>query len=168
MKTKIFLVFLVVVLSSCASVCPRADNFSFVYQETSCGSAPFYILDSTNETLTHTPIGDTTSITISFRLTDDELEAIYQEAISIDFFDYPSNFVIPDDQLIGYEVPAATYELSITNGKMTNSVKWTGGALTKSSYTKADDLQALVSLINKITQSHPEIKQLPEPKAGCA
>jgi len=159
---------LIIFLGSCTSIPPRADNFSFLYQETSCGSAPFYILDSNSGTLTHTPIGDTTSITISFQLTDDELDSIYQKALSIGFFDYPPNFVVPDSQLIGYEVPFTIYELNMMNGKMTNSVKWTGGALTKPGYTKADNLQKFVLLIDEIIRLHPETQKLPKPKAGCA
>jgi hypothetical protein len=168
MKTKIFCVILIVILTSCAVTPPRADNFSFVYQAISCGFTPFYILDSAHKTLTHTPVGDTESIIISFLLTDEELETIYQKAISIDFFDYPVEFVVPDSELIGYEVPQSHYELYIVNGEMEHTVRWTGGALTKPGYLKAENLQEFIRLINDIIQSHPEIKQLPAEKAGCA
>jgi hypothetical protein len=172
MKTQsVYLFIFAVIIVSCAPiamVAPRADNFSFVYQYISCGSTPLYILDSANGTLAHAPLGDTTTITISFPLTDEEIESIYQKAVSIDFFDYPSEFVIPDDQVIGYQAPASSYELSMTNGEMTNSVMWTDDTMTKPSYTKADKLRELLDLIYEIIQSHPEIKQLPEPRAGCA
>lgn len=172
MKTKNLIAVLLVVISlvSCApavTVAPREGNFAFVFQDTPCGSVPTNVLDTVSGTLVHTPLGDTASITISLRLTDNELESVYQKAISIGFFDYPSKFVIPDNQVIGYHSPASSYQLSMTNGKMTNSVTWTDDTMTKSSYTKADQLRELMNLIDEIIQSHPEIQQLPEPKAGC-
>jgi len=168
--TKILLAILAasLILVSCIPVAPREDNFSFVYQYIACGSVPFYIMDSTSGTLVHTPIGDTTSVTIPFRLTDDDLETIYQKAMSIGFFDYPSDFVIPDDQAIGHQAPASSYELSMINGERANIVTWTDDTMTKPSYAEADKLRELMDLIYKIIQSRPEIQQLPEPKAGCA
>lgn len=159
------------ILVSCApaaTVAPRADNFAFVFKDTPCGQVPMNMLDTISETLIHTPLGDTSSITISLRLTDDELESIYQKAISIDFFNYQSIFVIPDDQVLGYQAPASSYQLSMTNGEMTNSVMWTDDTMSKPGYVKADQLRELMYLIDKIIQSHSEIQPLPEPKAQCA
>ena len=151
---------------------PIADNFAFVFQDYSCDLSPVHtpvnILDTTNGTLVHTPLGDTTSITISLQLTNDELESIYSEAVSIGFFEYPSKFVVPDDQVTGRHFPAFSYQLSMTNGEKTNSVTWTDDMTAKPSFIKDDQLRNLVNLINKIIQSHPEIKQLPEPKLFCA
>ena len=150
---------------------PIAANFSFVFKDYSCDLSPVHtpvnILDTTNGTLVHTPLGDTTSITISLQLTDDELESIYSDAVSIGFFEYPSKFVVPDDQVTGRHFPAFSYQLSMTNGEKTNSVTWTDDMTTKPSFIKGDQLRNLVYLINKIIQSHPEIKQLPEPKLFC-
>lgn len=162
--------FFTVIFVSCApiaTVAPRADNFSFVYQYISCGSAPLYILDSSKGTLIYTPLGDSTAITISFPLKDEEMETIYQKAVSIDFFDYPSEFVVPDDQVVGYQMPASNHELSMTNGEMSNSVTWTDGTMTKPEYKEADRLRELMDLIYEIIQSHSEIQQLPKSKAGC-
>ena len=151
-----------------ATVSPRADNFAFLFQASPCGPNPVNILDTSNSTLVYTPLGDTTSITISLQLTYDELESVYQKAISIGFFDYPSAFLIPDDQVLGYQAPASSYQLSMTNGDMTNSVSWTDDTMTKPGYTKADQLRELMNLINEKIQAHLEIQQLPGPKAGCA
>ena len=172
MKVKsLCLFFFTVIFVSCApiaTVAPRADNFSFVYQYISCGLAPLYILDSSKRTLIHTPLGDTTTIAISFPLKDEEIETIYQKAVYIGFFSYPSEFVVPNDQVVGYQMPASSYELSITNGEMSNSVTWTDGTMTKPEYKESDRLRELMDLIYEIIQSHPEIQQLPKPKAGCA
>lgn len=173
MKSKCIVIILVFILifAACApavTVAPRADNFSFIFRDTPCGLIPMNVLDTSDGTLVHTPLGETTSITLSLRLTDDELETIYQKAISIGFFDYPSQFVIPDDQVLGYQAPASSYELSMTNGEMTKSVSWTDDTMTKPSYTKADQLRELIKLIQQIIQSRPEVQQLPGPKALCA
>jgi hypothetical protein len=172
MKIKAILVILLITTSivACApavTVHPHTDNFAFVLQDFSCGSIPVNILDTANGTLVYTPFGDTTSTTISLRLTGDELESIYQKAISIDFFDYPSEFVVPDDQVRGYQMPSSSYQLSMTNGEMTNSVSWRDDTITKSSYTKADQLRELMNLIDEIIQSYPEVQQLPGPKELC-
>ena len=126
-----------------------------------------YVLDTANGTLVYTPLGDTTSTTVSLRLSDDDLESIYQKAISIGFFEHPSEFVVPDDQVLGYQAPASSYELSMTNGEMMNSVSWTDDTMTKPGYTKADQLRELMHLIREIIQSYPEIQQLPPAKVLC-
>ena len=159
---------LVVACAPVATAAPRADNFSFVFQYTPCGSVPVNVLDTSSGTLIHTPLDETTSITLPLRLTDNELESIYQKATSIDFFAYPSDFVIPNDQVIGNHSPKPSYQLSITNGKTTHSVTWKDDVITKSSYKKASQLRELLNLINETIQSHPEMQQLPTPKAGCA
>ena len=184
MKIKNIITVLLVtfILASCAPVAkaiptitipPRAENFAVIFQDTPCGSIPggsipVNVLNTISNTLVYTPLGDTNSITISLRLTDDELESIYQKAMSISFFDYPSKFIIPDDQVIGYHSPAASYQLSVTNGEMNNSVTWDDDTMSKPSFTKADQLRELMKLIDKIIKSHPEIQPLPEPKALCA
>lgn len=184
MKIKNFItvLFVAFILASCApafetiptdtaiptiTISPRAENFAFIFQDYSCGSIPVNVLDSFNGTLIHTPLGDTTSVTISLRLTDSEIESIYQKAVSIGFFEYPSEFVIPDDQVRGYHSPYSSYQLSMTNSAMTNSITWKDDTMTKPSYTKADKLRALINLIDEILQAHPEMQNLPEPKAAC-
>jgi len=169
-KTIVVVLLVVLVLVACvpkATVTPQANNFSLVFQYTPCGLIPKYVLDTTSRTLVYTPLGDTTSTTISLRLTEDELESIYQKALSTGFFDYPSEFVVPHDQALAYHTPATSYELSMTDGAMTNSVSWTDEAMTKPGYTKADQLRELMKLINEVIESHPEVQQLPRPKVLC-
>ena len=159
-----------VVLVACAPVAtnsPRANNFALVFQDFACASVPVNVLDTASSTLVHTPLGDTTSLTISLRLTEAELEAIYQKAMAIGFFDYPAKFVIPDQQVLGYQARVFSYQLSMTNGEMTNSVSWQDDTITKSDYTKADQLRELIELIRQSIQSHPEVQQLPEPEVRC-
>jgi hypothetical protein len=170
-KKNVVVFFIAVVLVSCSpkvTVPQRADNFAFVYQDFSCGTVPVNVLDTTSGTLVYTPLSGTSSTAISLQLSDEELESIYQRAISIGFFEYPSELVVPDDQVSGYRVPSSRYQLSMVNGEMTNAVSWIDDKITKPSYKEADQLRGLMLLIDKIIQSHPEIKQLPEPNERCA
>ena len=170
-KTRIMTLLIATVLTACtpmATTPPRAENFAFVFQDFSCASIPVNVLDTPSNTLVYTPLGDTTSTTIVLQLSEEELDSIYQKAMSIGFFEYPSQFVVPDDQVLGYQAPAASYQLSMVNGEMTNSVSWTDDTITKPDYQKADQLRELMNLIDEIIQSHPEVQQLPEPKVLCA
>lgn len=165
----LLLLTLILVACSSATATPaRADNFALIYEDFSCASTPVYALDTVTGTVVYTPLGVSYSTTISVQLTDDELEAIYQKAVSIGFFDYPSEFVIPDDQVIEREVPASNYRLSMMNGEIRTSVSWKDDAIAKSGYTKADQLRELMKLINEIMIKHLDFRQLPAPKAGCA
>jgi hypothetical protein len=169
-KTNVTVLLITAVLVSCFPMFtspPRADNFAFVFQDFSCGSIPMYVLDTTSGTLVYTPLGDTISTTISLQLSNEELESVYQKAISISFFEYPSEFVVPDDQVLGYYAPSSSYQLSMTNGDMKNSVTWRDDIMTKPQYKKADELRELMNLMDNIIQAHPEVQQLPGPKALC-
>ena len=171
MKTFFAILCVNTLLVSCTpvvTVAPREDNFSFVYKYIPCGSNPLFVLDTINSMLIHTPPDATNSLKISFLLTDDELESIYQKAISIDFFDYPAKFFIPDDQVMGYKAPAVSYELSMINGGMKNSVIWIDDTMNKPKYTKAERLRELMNLIYEIIQAHPKIPRFPEQSLRCA
>lgn len=150
------------------TIAPREDSFSFVFQYFACASIPLNVLDTKSGTIVHTPLGDTESITFSFRLTNDELETIYKKSMAIGFFNYPKVFVIPDDQVLGYQSPSSSYEISMTNGEMTNSVTWKDDTMSKPDYKKADSLRELINLIDQIVQSYLKTQELPEPKVGCA
>lgn len=126
-----------------------------------------YVLDTASSTLVYTPFGDTTSTTISLRLSDEELESIYQKAIAIGFFDFPSEYVVPDDQVFGTHAPSSSYQLSMTKGEMSNSVSWRDDTMTKPDYAKADQLRELMNMIKDVIRSHPEVQQLPGAKALC-
>jgi hypothetical protein len=170
-KTIVTLFLFTSILVACSlatTTIPRADNFAFVYEDFSCAPTPVYALDTTTSTVVYTPLGVSYSTTIAVQLTDDELEVIYQKAMSIGFFEYPSEFVIPEDQVIEREATTLNYRLSMTNGEMKTSVSWKDDAITKPGYAKADQLRELMKLINEIMIKHLDFRQLPVPKAVCA
>ncbi len=146
---------------------PRAPNFAVMFHVRTCGPTDLHILDTASGTLVHTPLGETTALTVPLQLTDTELDAIYQHARAIDFFRYPADLRIPEDQVRGMQTPAAHYQLRMTNGTMTNTVAWTD-AVTVPKRTDIEHFRTLVQLIEHTMQAHPEMHHLPEPKAGCA
>ena len=176
MKIKSLVTVLLVafILASCAPAAkvvptemtaPMADNFAFILRDNPC---EVNILDTASGTLVHFPVGERTSITIPLRLIHDELESVYQKALSINFFDYPAKIVAPDNLVHMTYAPSGTYDLSMTNGAMTNSTTWTSDIITEPLFAQAAQFMELVKFIRKIIESHPEFKQLPEPKAACA
>ncbi len=146
----------------------RSANFGFFFLDRPCGKANVDVLDTTKGTLTHTPLGETTSTTIPFTLTDAELDRIYDEIVAIDFFSYPMNFVVPNRYVRGFHSPAASYHLSVTNGIVTNKVDWTDEVIADSAFTRADRLRDLMTLIQGIIENHVEYQRLPKQTSFCA
>jgi hypothetical protein len=148
---------------------PMADNFSFVFKDHPCDSPiPLDVLDTQNNTLTHTPLEETGSVTFDFHLSNAEKTEIFQRIAEMDFFRFPKEFIIPEDYLSITETPISSYELAVTNGEDTNSVYWSTGGLVDSEYEKANQLWSLFKFIASIIHNHPEYKELPEPKEFCA
>jgi hypothetical protein len=169
MKTKTVAIFtsllVTIFFASCApKEIPKAENFSFVFEESSCGHLPWLnVLDTTTGTLTHTPLDDgAESIEIPFVLSESEMEMIYQEIISKNFLDYPSEV-----RVIG-ETPPSTFRLKVINGDIIHQVKWTSDLEnSEPNYPETDGLIDLYIFIQEIIHSHPEY---PESKSGlrCA
>jgi hypothetical protein len=167
MKTKtivtVLLVFLILV--SCAPrKIPKADNFSFVFEEYSCGgSLPLLdVLDTSKGTLIHTPPDETESIEIPLVLSESEMETIYQKIVSTNYFGYPSEVRVRG------QVPFSTFRLKVINGSFANDVKWTSNfENAEPNFAESDSLFELYIFIDQIIHSHPEY---PADKSGtrCA
>jgi hypothetical protein len=163
-KTAVTFTFLIVaaLIVSCApKETPKAENFSFVFEESSCGHLPWLnVLDTSTGILIHTPLGETRSIEMPFVLSEKEMEMIYQKIVSKKFFDYPSEV-----RVIG-ETPPSTFRLKVINGDVVHQVKWTSNLdNSKPNYPQTDKLFDLYIFIQKIIHSHPEY---PESTSGCA
>jgi hypothetical protein len=161
-KTTILSSLVVLLLVSCApKEIQKADNFSFVFEEYSCGYLPLLnALDTSTGVLIHTPLGETESIEIPLVLSANEMAMIYQKIISTNYFDYP-----PEVRVRG-ETPPSTFRLKVINGNLTHDVKWTSDLENaEPNFEESDQLFDLYIFIQQIIHSHPEY---PEPKAGCA
>jgi hypothetical protein len=167
MKTKtvaIFALWLSTMLFfvSCApKEIPKADNFSFVFEEYSCGYLPLLnVLDTSKGILIHTPLGETELVKIPFVLSESEMEMIYQKIISTNYFDYPSEVHVRG------ETPPSTFRLKVINGEITNDVKWTSDLENaEPNFGENDNLFDLYIFIQQIIHSHPDY---PQPTAACA
>jgi hypothetical protein len=139
---------------------PMDNNFSFVFEESSCGYLPWLnILDTSTGILIHTPLGETQSVEIPFVSSESEMKAIYQEITSKKFFDFPSEV-----RVIG-ETPPSTFQLKVVNGDVIHQVKWTSDLEnTEPNYPETDRLFDLYIFIQQIIHSHPEY---PDATSGC-
>ena len=172
MRVKIIISALLLTLASMACAPsgptpPREDNFAFIFREVPCGTTPLHVYDSARDQLVYTPIGETTPITISLELTDEELESIYQKALLIGFFNFPPKIIAPQNAVRMISAPSGSYSLSITNGDLTNSTSWSSEIITDPLFEEAARFMELVVLIRNTFESKPEYKLLPEPRAGC-
>jgi hypothetical protein len=95
------------------------------------------------------------------------MESVLEKALSINFFEYPSTFVIPEELVTGFHTPYSSYLLSITSGTRTHSVSWIDDKLTVSTYAEADLLRDLMSMILHTISSHPEVEELPASTHTC-
>lgn len=140
---------------------PMSNDFSFVFEESSCGHLPWLnILDTSTGTLIHTPLGETQSVEIPFVLSESEMKAIYQETISKNFFNYPSEV-----RVYG-ETPSSMFQLKVINGDVIHQVKWTSDLEnTEPNFPEADGLFDLYIFIQQIIRLHPEY---PESMSACA
>ena len=155
-----FLLSTLLVLMSCGSKeNPKAEDFSFIYEEYSCGHLPLLnVLDTSKGILIHTPLGKSESVVIPLVLTDHEIETIYQKVISTIYFDYPAEVRVPGP------VPSSTFRLQVINGNLRNDVKWTTDYNFLPNYPEDDDLIELFRLIQDTIRTHPEY---PKPNAFC-
>jgi hypothetical protein len=140
---------------------PMADNFSFVFEESSCGHLPWLnVLDTSTGILIHTPLDNTQSVEIPFVLSEMEMEMIYQEIVSKNFFEYPSEVRVRG------ETPPSTFRLKVINGDVVHQVKWTSDLENNEpNYPETDKLFDLYIFIQQIIDSHPEY---PEAMSACA
>ena len=104
--------------------------------------------------------------TIVLQLTRAELDAIYDKAIEIRFFDYPEPR--PPLEVHGIMTPSeGATSLSITAGATTRTLSWESGNVPGGA--NLDDwkrLFELVLLIRDTVERRPEYRALPMPRGG--
>jgi hypothetical protein len=172
---KILTVLILLVVTTTASACtpvgvnvPPMENIAIIFVHTPCGPDPVDVLDSVSGTLRHTPLGGGESIILPFPLTDNELNSIYQKALEIGLFDYPNEFIVPEDQITGRTFPVSHYQLKISAGELSNTVAWTGGITTTPNYAESAKLDELAGLILRIMFSRSVLRELANSEMACA
>ncbi len=103
---------------------------------------------------------------IMMDLTQDELDAIYQKMVDIDFFSYPESFHPTfEGSVIGSTDPFLAYYLEYQNETGSKVVYWDTQFVAPED-TQYKNLRELAHLIIEIIQAKPEYKELSEPTAG--
>jgi len=153
--------------NSKANQVSQSPDFEFVFQESACGTRPIEILDTKSHTLIHNPIFGKESFTIQLQLTDSQMDTVRQKIVEIDFFKYPTIFIVPDEQIRGYQAPASTTQMTVTIGTKSHSVTWSSEILTEPPYMDEKNLRDLDLMILNMIWSNQNYKQLRE-QGVCA
>lgn len=141
---------------------PRPENFNLIFKY---GPMAKDVLNSFNGTYTRDMVLDP-PVTINMTLTEDDLDRIFQKMIEINFFDYPENFVVPPEDIIGGVTPFDKYRFFVEYCGIIKNVTWNAGDLYHKRFRDAVHLKELCDLIIEIIESKPEYKNLPKPRGG--
>lgn len=165
--TSIFLLLPAWLLFACGSttwpVTPASD-FGFVLEFGSCNMDK---LDTFRGEFTQDRVTEP-SITISLRLSDEQMAMVYAKMLEINVASYPEVFEVPKP-LVGEVVMISSpynYALMVHNGESSISIRWTDD-IVQPTTPRADRLRELFQLIIQIVREHPDYQQLPEVNFGC-
>jgi hypothetical protein len=149
-----------------ANLVRKEANFSFEYKETICGPDPNYIINSKKGKLFYKPLGEKETIIRDLVFTDSEMGSVYQKAIDIDYFHYPRDYKAGEAHC--NISPVSSYELTISNGDMINTVVWSDKWTVCYNNEKSNNLRELARLFDDILQKYIPLLALPTPHAFCA
>jgi hypothetical protein len=139
----------------------QAPDFAFRYESSGCVDR---VLDTMEGTFTSlVEIDPPRSVTLPVRFSDEEMEAVYDKLVEIDFWSYPATFDVPQSPS-GYKVSTAIrVRILVRNAGVERSVNWAIQYLDPGN-READQLTQLVALFDKLIRSVPDF---PEPNFGC-
>jgi hypothetical protein len=122
-------------------------------------------LDTFKGTYTKDMVTDP-SIAVELRLSEEEMNSIYQKMVEIDFFSYPEAFkvTVPSGELIGMVTPFSSYYFTVEYDSQMKKLHWADDVTNPDE--KAAKLRELIKLIKSIIESREEYKKLPEAKSG--
>ncbi len=121
------------------------------------------VLNTFDNTYTKDLIMDGTT-TVSFALSDSELDRVSSKMLEISFFSYPDTFsVITRDTVVAL-FPHSTYIFHVVNKSTVKDVYWSDSIVSPDS--RAVKLRELITLIENIIQSNPKYSQLPPAKGA--
>ncbi len=140
------------------------SDFAFVFKYGSCTTD---ILDTSAGTFTKDMI-TAPAVTADLRLSDAQMQAIFEKMVTIDFFGYPKVYSIPTPRTgqVGRVTPSTHYDIAVRNGEIAKTLTWQDEIIDPTTH-KADNLRELFQLIINMIQEHPAYKKLPERQAGC-
>jgi len=105
-------------------------------------------------------------VTINLSLSRDELDQIEHEMIEIGFFKYPREITVSHaKKMYMMTNPPQSYYFKVKSAYGAKELSWKFGVMDPQD-PKVINLQKLISLIEGIIYSKPEVKNLPFPKSG--
>jgi hypothetical protein len=154
-----FIILIMPVLLACGSQPAEDANFNF---DLKYGVGGKNEIDTFHGKFTKDMV-DAPSITINLRLSEAEMESIYQKMVEIDFFNYPDTFTVtasPGDSTTAI-TPFNTYIFTVEKNSQTKTLNWNDEIQTPND--KADKLRELIVLIQRMIEAKEEYKELPDP-----
>ncbi len=133
---------------------PRSTSFNLIFKYGIGGKNE---LNTFNQTYTKDMIMDPT-VTIKFKLTDNELAGIYQKIQGLKLFDKSEEPATKENIFV---TPCSRYYLKIQTDSVQKELSWDdcGGKI-------SDKLQQFTNYILPIIESKQAYKKLPAPKGG--
>jgi hypothetical protein len=138
------------------------SDFNFIFKYGVTGRTT---LDTYQGTYTKDMVMDP-DITIELKLSQEEMDSIYQKMVEIDFFKYPDEFSVsvPVSERKAEVTPYSTYFFQVTYGDKTKELLWHDKIMNPDE--KADKLKGLINFIINIIESKEEYKALPKANGG--
>ena len=119
------------------------------------------VLDTARGTFTKDMIA-ASPVTVTMKLSAEELTRITRMMDRIDFFSYPRSYTTRGQG--GWMEPHPSYRFVVTTADGTKVVEWEDAVFNGD--RKAAGLRKLARLIEAIITAKPEYKRLPEPEGG--
>jgi len=139
----------------------QALDFAFRYKNTGCVDQVLDTMEGTFTTVVE--IDPRRSVTVPVRFSDEEMWAVYDKLVEIDFWSYPPNFEVPPSPS-GYMVSTVvSASILVRNAGVEQSVNWAIQYLDPGN-READQLTELITLFQTLIRSIPDY---PEPNFGC-
>lgn len=137
---------------------PQSTSFNLIFRY---GVGAKNELNTFDQTYTKDMVRDMDpSVTIKFKLTDNELAGIYQKINDLKLFDKNEE---PTDGNMGFVEPCSSYYLKVQIDSAQKELSWDD---CRGKISVSDKLQQFTNYIIPIIESKQEYKKLPIPKAG--
>lgn len=101
------------------------------------------------------------TITTKLKLTDMDMQTVYQEMQKIDIFSYPENFAPSSNMFV---TPHETYYIKVKSNGRVKEILWKDENLSEDS--RAVQLRDTINIIKELIENKPEYRKLPEPEGG--
>jgi hypothetical protein len=157
-----------VLLRNSISASSLGSDFEIVFKYGVKGPypEPRNVLNTLRDTFTRDMVVDP-PVTIRLLLTQGDLEAIRGKMDEIGFYVYPRGFRVnvSPGEAVGEVTPFSSYHVKVySRGVLVKELYWDDNIFNKDE--SAEALREFFSLIIELIESKPEVKRMPQPRAG--